>query len=92
MYYPAVCLIPFLTNILECAPLNLIFLEDPWVVSFLTIIIIIILGDQTGHPRKSPRTIRLRRVPRGKSMIIRKIRTKTKKKKSITPKTKIIKK
>ena len=42
----------------------------------IRIIIIIIIKDQTGHPRKSPRTIRLRRVPRGQSKIIRKARRK----------------
>ena len=47
----------------------------------MIIIIIIIIRDQTGHPTKSPRTIRLRRVPRGQSKIIRKTRTKTKEKK-----------
>ena len=38
---------------------------------------IIIIKDQTGHPRKSPMTIRLRRVPRGHCMIIRKTTKKT---------------
>ena len=42
----------------------------------IIIIIIIIIKDQTGHPRKSPRTVRLRRVRRGQSKIIRKTRRK----------------
>ena len=47
----------------------------------IIIIIIIIIKDQTRHPRKSPRTIRLRRVPRGQSKIIGKKEGKQKKNK-----------